>query len=199
MSYFANAVDSPTLSNNMTFNEKDEFLQAMSKKCTSCMILKIYVNGPVALQELYAKSVASHNDKLIRQEYIDAGFDLFVPTSFNCEEGTIVKIDFGIQCAAYMTSGHPTGYYLYPRSSLSKTSMRLANSVGIIDAGYRGNIIGMFDCNNRDYDINQFDRLVQICSPTLTPIYVELVSSVTELGAFAGEERGGNGFGSSGR
>ena len=32
------------------------------------------------------------------------------------------------------------GYYLYPRSSISKTPLILANSVGIIDSGYRGNI-----------------------------------------------------------
>ena len=41
-----------------------------------------------------------------------------------------------------------TGYYMYPRSSLSKTKLRLANSVGIIDSGYRGNLIGMFDLIN---------------------------------------------------
>ena len=32
-------------------------------------------------------------------------------------------------------------YYLYPRSSISKLNIRLANSVGIIDSGYRGKSI----------------------------------------------------------
>ena len=32
-------------------------------------------------------------------------------------------------------------YYLYPRSSISKTPLRMSNSTGIIDAGYRGEII----------------------------------------------------------
>ena len=36
-------------------------------------------------------------------------------------------------------------YYLYPRSSIIKTPLRMSNSVGIIDAGYRGNIIGCVD------------------------------------------------------
>ncbi len=35
----------------------------------------------------------------------------------------------------------PTGFYLYPRSSISKTRMRLANSVGIINARYRDELI----------------------------------------------------------
>ena len=39
----------------------------------------------------------------------------------------------------------PTGYYSYPRSSISKTPLLLANNVGIIDSGYRGNIKVAFD------------------------------------------------------
>ena len=31
-------------------------------------------------------------------------------------------------------------FYVYPRSSISKTPLRMANSVGIIDSGYRGNL-----------------------------------------------------------
>jgi len=75
----------------------------------------------------------------------------------------------------------PTGYYLYPRSSLSKTSLRLANSVGIIDSGYRGDIIGMFDCVHSDYVVKSLDRLVQICAPSLVPIFVEMMTSADEL------------------
>jgi dUTPase len=52
-----------------------------------------------------------------------------------------------------------TGYYMYPRSSLSKTKLRLANSVGIIDSGYCGFLIGMFDIF---YDINVINRVYSI-------------------------------------
>jgi dUTP pyrophosphatase len=97
---------------------------------------------------------------------------------------------------------------MYPRSSISKTNLRLANSVGIIDAGYRGNIMGMFDIVNideakmskymtEDYIINKYDRLVQICAPGLVPIIVEVVDKVEELGEKT--ERGSGGFGSTGR
>ena len=88
--------------------------------------------------------------------------------------------------------------YLYPRSSTgSKTPLRLSNSVGIIDAGYRGNITALFDnWSNEDFTIKKADRVVQICAPNMTyPIYPIMVSSVEELGL---TKRGSGGFGSTG-
>ena len=37
--------------------------------------------------------------------------------------------------------------FLFPRSSVSKKDLRFANSVGVIDSGYRGEIILKFDAN----------------------------------------------------
>jgi dUTP pyrophosphatase len=100
-----------------------------------------------------------------------------------------------------------TGYYMYPRSSLSKTQLRLANSTGIIDSGYRGHLIGMFDVvniqknisddNDFDYCGYKYDRYLQICSPGLVPILVKIVNNKEELGEET--ERGEGGFGSTGR
>jgi dUTPase len=62
------------------------------------------------------------------------------------------------------------GFYLYPRSSISKTNLRLANSVGIIDSGYRGNILAIFDIlqnDNVSTTIEKHSRLLQICSGDL--------------------------------
>ena len=76
------------------------------------------------------------------------------------------------------------GYYLYPRSSTgSKTPLRLSNSVGIIDSGYRGNLIACFDNHgNDDFTINVGDRLVQLCSPNITyPTLINIVSSQNKL------------------
>ena len=92
----------------------------------------------------------------------------------------------------------PSAFYLYPRSSLgSKTKLRLANSVGIIDSGYRGNLMAVLDNinPNKDHLCMEDDRLVQICTPTLEPFLVTFVSNETEL-----EEttRGSGGFGSTG-
>jgi dUTPase len=83
----------------------------------------------------------------------------------------------------------------------------LANSVGIIDSGYRGHLTGMFDVVNIDVNNNsneeadfwgkKFDRYVQICAPGLVPILVQVVNTFEELGGETA--RGGGGFGSTGR
>ena len=110
------------------------------------------------------------------------------------------KINFQVKCAAHMVceSGkqYVTGFYMYPRSSLSKTTLRLANSVGIIDSGYRGSLIGAFDCQIQKFMVYSYDKLVQICAPGLVPVYVYVVFTEEELG----EEtlRGAGGFGSTG-
>lgn len=100
-----------------------------------------------------------------------------------------------------------TGFYMYPRSSLSKTQLRLANSVGIIDAGYRGNLMAMFDVVNINYENRQnsntdyigkaYERYIQICAPGLVPIIVKIVNSIEELGSTT--QRGDGGFGSTGK
>lgn len=49
--------------------------------------------------------------------------------------------------------GHPShGYMLIPRSSISKTGIRLANSIGIIDKNYRGDVMVVVD-NLKDEEV----------------------------------------------
>ena len=86
----------------------------------------------------------------------DSGLDLFIPYDVVIKPGETVKVDLGIQCEAIGLRLLPpksaqiremcnpshadevnVSYYLYPRSSIVKTPLRLSNSVGIIDAGYR--------------------------------------------------------------
>ena len=64
----------------------------------------------------------------------------------------------------------PVGYFLYPRSSTgTKTPLRLANSVGVIDAGYRGNYIAAFDnIRVETFKVEKGQKLAQICSPNIT-------------------------------
>lgn len=48
---------------------------------------------------------------------------------------------------------NPThGYMIVPRSSISKTSIRLANSIGIIDKNYRGDVMVVVD-NHGEADV----------------------------------------------
>ncbi len=116
----------------------------------------------------------------------DAGFDLFVPDLYYINPKSLgTKINHGINCSMSF-NGKPTAYYLYPRSSMgSKTPLRLSNSVGIIDAGYRGHIIGVVDnLSENCYEVNKnhYDRLMQICGPNIMyPIYPVIVETIEQL------------------
>jgi len=82
---------------------------------------------------------------------------------------------------------------LYPRSSISKTPLRLANSIGIIDSGYRGNIMAAVDnISDEPYQVQKGQRLFQICGRYLEPIELQLVEELSDT------ERGNGGFGSTG-
>lgn len=71
-----------------------------------------------------------------KTRFSDVGFDLTIIKKIK-EEGNCVFFDTGVKVQV------PVGFYvqIVPRSSLSKTGWMLANSVGIIDNGYTGNII----------------------------------------------------------
>ena len=77
----------------------------------------------------------------------------------------------------------------------SKTKFRLANSVGIIDSGYRGFLGAVLDNISNEPQNTETNRLLQICSPTLQPFLVSIVNNEKELGS---TERGCGGFGSTG-
>ena len=125
----------------------------------------------------------------------DAGLDLYCPGDLTILPNETTKIDLKIQCEGVCDNdGKNVCYYLYPRSSISKTPLRLANSVGIIDAGYRGNIMAVVDnISAESYQIQKGQRLFQICGRFLEPINLTLVDTLSE------SERGNGGFGSTGR
>ena len=175
-------------------------------------LLKLYVSAQhdTELIEKYKEAIWKHNQKNEINSYPDAGFDLFIPQDFLL--GTtrnVEKVNLQVKCAMFRNwkwdcdgDSVPVSYYTYPRSSIHKTPLRLANSVGIIDSGYRGNLIAVFD-NIADVNtpeenkhIQRFQRLVQVCSSTLAPICVQLVDKLEDLGI---TERGEGGFGSTGK
>jgi len=163
------------------------------------MHLTIYVDPlNTGLFEKYYEAIHNHNSRL-SNKFIDAGFDLYVPETQQTNLG-LNRINFAIKCCAQIHengfASYNTGFYLHPRSSISNTPLRLANSTGIIDAGYRGNIIGAFDCLVNSHGVNYHERIAQICAPGLMPIFVELVDTENALGART--ERGSGGFGSTG-
>jgi dUTP pyrophosphatase len=122
----------------------------------------------------------------------DAGIDLINPYDLVILNAhPCATLDHLIQCEMVNNYNQPVSYYLYPRSSISKTPLIMANSVGIIDAGYRGNIMAKLrNFDNSPYLIKSGDKLFQICAPDLKPINVEIVTNLTET------KRGSGGFGS---
>lgn len=166
------------------------------------------------LKDLYVNAVNKHN--LVVENYLEAltncepsmekycfnaGFDLFCPEDTKSIVSQKVVLDHKIKCCMRVVGENEqfVSYYLYSRSSLPlKTPLRLANNVGIIDSGYRGNIKGVFD-NISDYDSMDYiiefgTRLLQICPPNLEyPMKIIIVDDVSSLGE---TERGEGGFGS---
>jgi hypothetical protein len=183
------------------------------KKYGQVMELRLYTDN-MDLKLAYMDSIEKRNAKMKESiEFLDAGFDLLAPTNIEIDSelglgialnntsffSGAFKFDHEIKCSAFLKTNNNqyfTGYYLYPRSSISKTKLRLANSVGIIDAGYRGNIIAAFDILGSE-KVSKFDRLVQICGPNLCPIVVKIVEDIKDLSQIT--ERGEGGFGSTGK
>ena len=134
-----------------------------------------------------------HLTKLYSEKKIseDSGFDLFVPTDISTGYNMLITINHGIACAMFCDN-EPTGYMLVPRSSIIKTPYRMANSIGIIDKGYRGNIIAAVDSNITGV-IRAYERLFQIVAPNFKPIQCEIVKKLPD------SIRGKGGFGSTGK
>ena len=62
----------------------------------------------------------------------DAGLDLYTLEELRIEPGETSFIKFGVSCQPV----NGKAYFLIPRSSISKTPLRMANSIGLIDGGY---------------------------------------------------------------
>lgn len=82
------------------------------------------------------------NEKAVIPSYAhdsDAGLDLTATSKSYDEYGNVV---YGTGLAFAIPKNHVG--YLFPRSSISKKDLSLANSVGVIDSGYLGEIIFKF-------------------------------------------------------
>lgn len=141
-----------------------------------------------------------HKYKSVENHDGDSGFDLYIPRGMRLENQTLSnKVGMGVAVAAYDDNGVSCPYMMVPRSSLSKTPFRLANSIGIIDRNYRGELISMLDNNHRYLDgvdefatIKKGSRLFQLVAFDGSPITFEIVDELDET------IRGDGGFGSTG-
>jgi dUTP pyrophosphatase len=120
----------------------------------------------------------------------DAGADL-VATSIETRWRDDDKIVYGTGLAIEIPEGMVG--LVFPRSSIRQTDLLMANSVGVIDSGYRGEIMVTFNVKKeatRWYQVG--DRIAQILiMPVPLTNYVE-VEELSET------ERGHAGHGSTG-
>ena len=154
--------------------------------CESKYKLNIKLNNAdTRIFDYYTKIVNHHNG--------DSGIDLINARSLEIFPLEIGTIDFQIQCEMIdLETDNLVSYYLVPRSSISKTSLMMANSIGIIDAGYRGNILAKVrNMNLNDVQIvGRDDCLFQIVAPDLKPIKLSIVDRLSNT------TRDSSGFGS---
>ena len=120
----------------------------------------------------------------------DAGLDLFIIKDKIIESGATDRIHLGISCENL----EQKPYLLMARSSISKTPLRLSNSVGLIGAGYRGEIMAAVD-NIKDYSytVEKGQRLFQLVSMSGEAVHFTLVDTLSDT------SRGDGGFGSTGK
>ena len=149
-------------------------------------ILKIKLTDNTDIFKNYYDNFKNHHNG-------DSGVDLILSEDHLIFGGfdNVQTLDFKIQCEMIDNNNNNVSYYLYPRSSISKTPFMMANSVGIIDAGYRGNIMAKIrNFSQFAQNISKGDKFFQICSPDLKPIIVQVVNELSET------SRGSDGFGS---
>ena len=176
-----------------------EFLETIPKT-HACLQIAI-TNEDVEFRDLLKSKVEEHNHDVLHNPLPNAGFDLFFPedVTFDSIKTKLVSMDIKAQMLFYNPSNEGwnyCNYYLYPRSSISKTPLLLANHVGIIYSGYRGKIMGGFrNLSISEFQVNKHNRLLQICSGDLRPIVVQIVDEAQLENSIRQE----GGFGSTGR
>lgn len=121
----------------------------------------------------------------------DAGLDLVATDVYHDRDYDFIEFGTGIAVEI------PPGYVglLFPRSSISKTPHQLANSVGVVDSNYRGEIKLRFKTKEgreyQEYSVgDKIGQLIIIPYPTIVLQEVEQLSDTN---------RGSAGFGSSGK
>lgn len=149
---------------------------------------------PIYMQQNIAIKLEHPNLRPKRMHATDAGADLFSAITLDIYPGEQKMVDTGVAVQI------PVGFVglVYNRSSQGKVGVQLANSVGVIDSDYRGNIKVLLKNTGDDpYFIKQYDtRIAQL---VISPVVL------AEFGDFTGTDeqwndtvRGTGGFGSTG-
>ena len=155
------------------------------------------------IMALDPQNITFYSEKDYNRSDENAGFDLYAASEVHVEQ-TPQFIPFGITCRLLHVKPMPNGmpheviktdshFWLAPRSSIFKSGLMMANSVGVIDSSYRGELKAPVWSMTGKSKVEKGDRLFQILAPDMGHICeVLIVDSLPET------ERGEGGFGSSG-
>ena len=124
----------------------------------------------------------------------DAGLDISAITYTINKEHSFIEYHTGL--AFEIPKGHVG--LLFPRSSVSKTDLRLANCVGVVDSGYRGEITFRYKFAKDSYfaSVKRFtegDRIGQLVILEYPEVQLRETDKLSET------ERGEGGYGSTGK
>lgn len=149
----------------------------------------------IKIKKLYENSILP-----TKAHATDAGYDLYANSKFYDNDGNIV---YGSGVAMEI----PKGYVglVFPRSSNAKKDLLLSNSVGVIDSGYRGEVLFKFkpscviekpDLAYLPESIAKYEIGERIGQIIIMP-YPEV--EFVEVDELSDSDRGTGGYGSSGK
>lgn len=149
-------------------------------------MVELHIQVADDMKELYQEVGSSSN----------AGYDLYFSSDTTVQPKQKSTLKFGLRCEAINIDGENVSYLLMPRSSIVKTTLFMANSIGLIDSSYRGDIMAVvFNYGDTAIELKRGERLFQ-----LVPLnngksfdHVYLTDTLSET------SRGSGGFGSTGK
>jgi dUTP pyrophosphatase len=136
----------------------------------------------------------------------DLGYDLYASEDVTLRPGILTKVPTGVAAEFEVTIPVPSkiqgcvtaqrlpyGLLMRDRSSMAAKGIRL--SAGVIDAGYRGELVALLtlESTQAPYEIKTGDKIAQ-----MIPLPVLTGRGVTVVEALSESARGTSGFGSSG-
>jgi dUTP pyrophosphatase len=146
-----------------------------------------------AVDQLHVRLLRSGAQPPARTRPGDAGYDLRTAESFSLWPGERATVPTGVAVAL------PPGVagLVTPRSGLAAShGISVVNGPGLIDPNYRGEIrVVLVNLGDARFEAAPGDRIAQLL---LVPFVVPDLLVVEELPP-SGDDRGENGFGSSGR
>ena len=152
---------------------------------------KYQLNIKINTQDINQYNILhAHYSKFCYYHDGDSGIDLYNCFDITGVQSEVSTIDLYIQCEMInIEQQEYVTYILKQRSSLTKTYFDFIGS-GIIDAGYRGNLISKVRCAKNS--ILPSGKWFQIISPDCSPIKIKIVDSLSLT------TRGNGAFGSTG-